>query len=139
MKTLIRIGIDPGSKTGIAAYLVQTKKLILCETDSIVGAMKTVEDLLSVEDNQLELWFEDARKRKWFGDSGREKLQGAGSVKRDSKIWQEFCEFHQIPYSAIPPRQIKTKMNTTVFKRITGWEGRTSEHARDAGSMVFGS
>jgi hypothetical protein len=34
--------------------------------------------------------FEDARLRKWFGKAGKEQLQGAGSIKRDCTIWEDF-------------------------------------------------
>ena len=138
-QTSIIVGIDPGTHTGVAGYSITTKKLIMCETDSIIGAMKTIEDLIDQHGSSLEIWFEDARKRKYFGKSGREKLQGAGSIKRDSAIWEQFCKYHGIKYSAIPPQHISTKQSKDVFARITGWTGRTSCHARDAAMIVYKS
>lgn len=82
--------------------------------------------------------FEDARKRKWFGAKGVEALQGAGSVKRDATVWQDFLQDLCIPYEAVAPKNNKTKITADYFRKVTGWEGRTSEHARDAAMLVFG-
>ena len=136
--TKIRVGIDPGKNTGVAAYSLSSKKLIMCETDSIIGAMKTIEDFLADKEVTIEIVYEDAKKRKWFGNSGREKLQGAGSVKRDCSIWEEFARYHRIPCTGIAPQKGCTKMNKDMFTRVTGWKGRTSVHARDAALLVIG-
>jgi len=136
---LVRIGIDPGTKTGVAAYNVETKQIIACKTSGIVNVMSLITLLAYDEEFLVEIWFEDARKRKWFGNSGREKLQGAGSIKRDCSIWEEFCNEHSIKHKMIPPRDISTKMDKKLFAKITGWTGRTSEHSRDAAMIVFGS
>ena len=85
----------------------------------------------------VEVWFEDARLRQWYGDKGREALQGAGSIKRDCGIWEEFCAMHGIPHRAIKPAKGATKWDAERFKKMTGWPGRTNEHARDAALLVF--
>jgi hypothetical protein len=82
--------------------------------------------------------FEDARLRKWFGNAGREKLQGAGSIKRDCVIWNDFLTRKQIPFEAVAPKNNKTKLSSKAFKEITKYEGKTSEHSRDAAMLVFG-
>jgi hypothetical protein len=66
------------------------------------------------------------------------RRQGAGSVKRDAKIWQDFCEDMDIPFEAVKPCAGATKRTTETFERLTGWKGRTSNHARDAAMLVFG-
>ena len=38
--------------------------------------------------HEIKLRIEDARLRKWYGNAGREELQGAGSVNRDASIWE---------------------------------------------------
>lgn len=129
------IGIDPGVKTGLAVWDRQKKSFHAIETTNIVSAMVCVDGFPR---NDIEVWFEDARLRKWFGNSGREKLQGAGSIKRDCSIWEEFVKLLDIPYKAIPPKNNTTKTKAEYFYKITGWSGRTSEHARDAAMLVFG-
>ena len=136
---IMRVGIDPGVKTGLSTYSVRLKKLISCDTLSIVKAMDIVKKLHETREYPIEVHFEDARLRTWIPKhKGREVLQGVGSVKRDCKIWEEFCEYHKIPYKKIHPKSIKTKLDSTKFKLYTGWEGRTSEHSRDAAMIVYG-
>lgn len=131
-------GIDPGVKTGLAIWDCGKQRFIEIRTCSIVDAL----DLLATKSffvGQLdEIWFEDARLRTWFGDADREKLQGAGSIKRDCAIWQEFCEFHKIPFRAIKPAPGNTKWSAEYFKKLSGWTRRTSQHARDAAALVLG-
>lgn len=67
----------------------------------------------------------------------KKKAQGAGSIKRDAKIWEEFCEHYQVDYELIAPKDNITKLSREVFKEITGWTGRTSEHSRDATMLIF--
>jgi hypothetical protein len=64
-------------------------------------------------------------------------MQGVGSVKRDCGIWQEFCERNGIRHILIAPANIDTKRNAKDFEVITGWTARTSEHARDAGMIIY--
>ena len=131
----IVIGLDPGVQTGVAIWSVKEQKLLNVVTKKIHEAGKMVESLKS---KNILVRFEDARLRKWFGNSGREKLQGAGSVKRDCKIWEDLLTDLGIPFDKVPPKSVRTKVNFINFGQMTGWTGRTSEHARDAAMLVFG-
>jgi len=134
---LSKIGIDPGVKTGVAVYDTNSCKLTICTTVGIIEAMRIVLNHENGNFPTVHLFVEDARLRKWFGASGREVLQGAGSVKRDCKIWDEFAEYHSIDINFVAPMHNKTKLDAKTFKHITGWEGRTSSHSRDAAMLVF--
>jgi hypothetical protein len=81
--------------------------------------------------------YEDARLRTWFGAKGREALQGAGSVKRDCGIWAELLGTLKIPYKAVSPQSKGRKLDAAQFAKLTGWTGRTNEHARDAAMLVW--
>lgn len=133
---MLYIGIDPGVKTGFAVYDPNAKKLIEVKTIKIHEAMELVLSLH--KDNLIAVTVEDARKRKWFGNAGKEQLQGAGSIKRDCKIWEDFLNDKGIPFELKAPKHNKTKLIQSYFEKITGWEGRTSEHSRDASMLVFG-
>lgn len=139
MKYDLIIGIDPGVRTGCAVWDKREKRFLEITTQSIIGVM---DDILEYHRKgyKIQIRFEDARLRKWFGDADREKLQGAGSIKRDSSIWAEFCDYHEIDCVAIPPAAQKglTKMSAEQFQKMTGWTDRTSEHARDAAMIVYG-
>lgn len=127
---MIEIGIDPGTRTGVAVK--ENGKFVEIVTTNIIAA---IEMCLSYENPTI--YIEDARKRKWFGNSGRERLQGAGSIKRDSAIWQEFCIHHGINYKMLSPLQKGAKLDIKTFQAVTGWMKRTSEHSRDAAALII--
>lgn len=133
------IGIDPGVHTGFAVWHSDTKYLTEVSTYTITQAMERVKMLADIlgKDN-IRLFIEDARQRKWFGHSGREKLQGAGSVKRDSRIWEDWCREQGLQYRMIAPGCNRTKLTEAQFKFVTQWHGRSSVHGRDAAMLVFG-
>ncbi len=138
--TKLIAGIDPGKKCGVAIWDCEKQEFRMVDTVSIMSAMTLLTPYNDGGPGEIELIrFEDARQRKWFGKTGREVLQGVGSIKRDCSIWQEFCEYHNIKFEAVAPQKGQTKWKADYFKRVTGWQRRTSEHARDAAVLVYGS
>jgi len=132
------IGIDTGVNTGYCQYDTVSKKIITLKTLQIHRAMSNVIELNKSYKNNIYIRVEDARLRTWFGKSGREQLQGAGSIKRDAKIWEDFLTDLKIPFELVAPKNNKTKINAEIFKNIFGWNDKCSEHARDACMLVFG-
>lgn len=132
---MLCIGIDTGVHTGFAVWDTEKKMLTELTTLKIHHAMERVIQLSNSD--EIVVYFEDARQRTWFGNAGKEQLQGAGSVKRDCGIWEDFLKDLEVEYHPIPPKHNRTKMNADFFAKVTGWKGRTSEHARDAAMLVF--
>lgn len=136
---MILIGIDTGVKTGYAHSIDGVLQEV--STQSILSAQDKVHKAFEearLSDVEFVVCIEDVRKRTWVDRSiGKERMKGVGSVTRDCSIWQEFCERYNIPHLLIAPANIDTKRNSKDFKMITGWQGRTSEHARDAGMMIY--
>ena len=130
------VGIDTGVNTGYAVWSKKDKMLLDIRTVKIHQAMQMLSALYASEKRIL-VRIEDARIRKWV-QGGREKLQGAGSIKRDAKIWEDFLRDSQIDFELVPPKQNRTKLDESLFKNLTNWIGRTSEHARDAAMLVYG-
>lgn len=133
----ILIGIDPGVNTGFAVWSRKDETLINVETYSILDAQAEVLRW-KYTNIGICLIIEDARKRKWFGPNAEAKRQGAGSVKRDCKLWEDFCNREGIPFRLVHPKRGATKVKTVEFQALTGWRGRTSVHARDAAMLVVG-
>lgn len=138
---MIWFGIDPGVNTGVA--MLKDGELMVVETVNIVQAMGRVLAAWEQCDDEVTVVFEDARLRKYLprernASEYRGKLMGAGSVKRDCEIWEEFCNVYGIKFVALPPRPGMTKWDADTFARLTGYKGRTSNHARDAALLVFG-
>ena len=134
MKYTKIIGVDTGVNTGFAVWDAINKKFISIETLPIHKAILKIIDL---RHENIFVRVEDARQRKWFGNAGKEVLQGVGSVKRDAIIWEEFLNDYQIAFEMIHPIKGGTKLNSETFKSITKWTGRTTSHSRDAALMVF--
>ena len=133
-----KIGIDTGVNTGVAVW--KDGELLAVESMTITQAMRFIQDF----DNKrgiVKLYIEDARK--WIGFHGKTKatqarLQGAGSVKRDAKSWEDWCKENGYEVVFVKPMGKGLKKSADEFKRITGWQGRTNEHARDAAMIVYG-
>ena len=135
----ILIGIDTGVNTGFAVAIDSGNggELQKVECVSITQAMTNINELVVEHGKEnLKLYIEDARLRTWF-TGGREKAQGVGSVKRDAQIWEDWCKEQGINYKMIHPASNATKKKAVDFTRMTGWIGRTNEHARDAAMLVF--
>jgi len=132
------IGIDAGVNTGYAVWNKPEQKLMVVTTLPIHQAMEKIRRLHELN-TSIFVRVEDARLRSWFGKSGREQLQGAGSIKRDAKIWEDFLTDLGVPFELVAPKNNKTKTTAEQFKRLTGWDERTNVHGRDAGMLVVGS
>ena len=136
---MILIGIDPGVRTGFAIICYNQKK---ATTLSIHKALSEVKTLLK-EYGEIHIRVEDARKRKWFGANSAVKKQGAGSIKRDCKIWDDYLtelskeKDTNLTFEMIHPIKGGTKVDKTLFKKISGIKTITSEHARDAFMMIM--
>lgn len=132
------IGIDTGTHTGLAVWDDKKRELVSLETLPIHKALSRVLAISGSED--VFVIFEDARQRTWFGKdrNTNAKLQGAGSIKRDCSIWEDFLKDYEIPFRAVPPIKGGTKLSEEYFKLITHYQGRTSNHSRDAAMLVFG-
>lgn len=134
---MICIGIDPGTHTGVAVWDSREGKFLSLETLPIHRAMVEVLNLRI--GREIQVVFEDARQRTWYGKGDTNaKLQGAGSVKRDCSIWEDFCKDYGIPFQAKPPVKGATKVSAEYFKMVSHYTGRTSEHSRDAAMLVIG-
>jgi hypothetical protein len=138
----LKIGIDTGVKTGFSVWESDSKKFLAIQTLKIHEAMfEVLQYNKSVEAGfceSLTVYFEDARLRKWYGDRATQKMQGAGSIKRDAKIWEDYLTDMEIDFKPIAPAKGMTKMKAEPFKKLTKWDKRVSEHARDAALIVFG-
>lgn len=134
---MIFIGIDTGVHTGLAVWDSTQKMFLSIECCKIHDAMRVVESAVRKDPTNVTVRFEDARQRNWFGAAGREQLQGAGSIKRDCTIWEDFLTDLHAQFEMVPPKKNLTKMSSESFKNITKWQQRTNEHARDAAMLVY--
>lgn len=138
---MIVVGIDPGIHTGLAVWDTSTRQFLEIRTVGIVAAMEYLSEIRQDRGIGL-LVFEDARQRTWIP---REKdirqvkgrAMGAGSVKRDCSIWEEWCKAKGIQFVATRPTTGLTKLTDAYFRGLTGYDRRTNDHGRDAAMLVF--
>ena len=132
------IGIDTGTHTGVAVWNREERRFEILAEMKIHKAMFIVSEYAKVAGDKVLVRVEDARKRNKYGDRSEFKLQGAGSVKRDSTIWEDYLKDLKIDYDMVAPQNNHTKLDSETFAKLTGYSGRTNEHNRDAGMLVFG-
>lgn len=132
------IGIDSGTSTGIAIWDRQTKQFVEVKTMPIHRALEVVRQYH--ERYTIEVRVEDARLAVHGRNTttDRSKLQGAGSIKRDAKIWSDFLTDYSIPHLMVRPNKALSKLSKEQFVRTTKYTGLTSSHARDAAMIVYG-
>ena len=132
---MIYIGIDVGTHTGVAVWDSKERALVSLQTMPIHRALDFVRNYKAEE---LMVVVEDARLRKWYGTNAEAKKQGAGSVKRDSAIWEDFLLDMNIPHWMMAPLKGYTKLNKEQFYNLTKYQGKSTEHSRDAAMLVYG-
>lgn len=139
-------GIDPGSHTGLAIWDGASRTFREVATLPLWKAMDEVKRwhyACLMQNADFTVVFEDARQRTWFqpdrnSSEYRGHLMGAGAAKRDAAIWEEYLTALHIPFRMQKPMPGLTKWKADYWAKVTGWKGRTSEHARDAALLVFG-
>lgn len=137
------IGIDPGIHTGLAYKNIKSPYLTECLTLKIHEAFDQIKEASNLLNVDLYIIVEDARQRKWYGKNSYEKQQGAGAIKVQCSQWEDFltdlCKYRtKVKFKMVKPIKGGTKMNEKIFKQITKFKGRTSEHARDAAMLIWG-
>ena len=138
---MLVVGIDPGVHTGLAVWDTSSRQLLEIRCTGIVSAMDYLDDLAYNRGIGLVV-FEDARQRTWIPRERdirqvKGRAMGAGSVKRDCSIWEEWCSARGIQFIASRPKTGMTKLTDAYFRGITGYDRRTNEHGRDAAMLVF--
>lgn len=131
------IGIDPGTNTGVAMLHVSHGMLGFVGSVMIHQAFAIIEGYTETG-MKIKVYIEDSRNvSRAFG--GAAKAQGAGSIKRDCNIWEDYLIDSGIDYQFIRPgKRSNLKMESSAFAKLTGWKGRTNSHGRDAAMLVFG-
>lgn len=133
---MLLVGIDPGVKTGFCMINADSRKVEMLATLKIHDAMDIVR---GNKDSIYKVFIEDPNMWTHFTDkNAKKRLQGAGSVKRDFGIWKDFLEAYGIKFIALRPdkRRNEFAYNIDLFKKISGHEGRCSEHARVAYMLI---
>lgn len=137
MNTVI-IGVDPSlNNCGVAIYNLD-KKQYEVKTMSLADFIYLLFYPRIVVPAETSVFFivEDARKRNWFGKNSKQKLQGAGSIKGTCKTIEDLLKLIKYRYEMVSPLRGGTKLSKELIHEITGYNGKSSEHSRDAIMIV---
>ena len=122
------IGIDPGKSTGFAEYDGE----LYAGTTDFWGAVKAVE----IHDPKETAVIVELPRSKhvWHGKGQNSKAMArtgvnVGSVIREAELLAE--RFIALGYTVVTVHP-KGKTTAAYVKGLTGYEGRTNEHTRDA-------
>lgn len=138
------IGIDTGVETGFAIWSPVERILTICVTAKIHKALVMLKNAAETFGyDRIYVRIEDARQRKFIPKQKNEsrergRREGAGYVKRDAVIWEDFLTDLGIHHQMVAPKYNKTKLDAKAFQKLTGWDKPTSDHARDAAMLVYG-
>jgi hypothetical protein len=140
------VGIDPGKYTGMAIWDREQEKFIVLETITfweVIGVFREWGNRGMLK--ALYVRIEDPNLNKPIFWDGKKSLKGratedrvtqsVGMNKRDAQLLMEFMDREGIAYEAVQPTT--KKLTAEEFMRLTGYKGKTNEHNRDAGKMVF--
>jgi hypothetical protein len=143
------IGIDGGTHTGFAIWVPVERRFIEIETTDFWGALDKIQALgFNYDKSLFAVVVEDPAQIKTVHIKNKTNIQvseakkmlkiaqDVGGVKRESRLLISRLESLGYNVIAVKPSQAKNK-DATAFNSVTGWTGRTSQHARDAAMLVF--
>jgi len=129
------IGIDPGKQTGIC-FINENKNILDLYTTYFWGAADLIytfghKDCVFIleKPQSKNVWHKAKDKR-------QAKIIGAnvGSVYREAELLEELLKQRGCKYKTVHPQG---KINAENFKKITGYEGKTNQHERDAAMLCW--
>ena len=131
------LGIDPGNTTGMAVF--NDGKLTGLWSCSSVECLQYLEatrvDHVVLEDSRLQqhIWNAGGKDR----PQALRVARNVGSIDRICAQVEEICVSRDISLLMISPRAKGGKTPAEEFKAVTGWDGRTNEHQRDAAMLAW--
>jgi hypothetical protein len=134
----VKLGIDPGTHTGMA--LAVDGKLTQLYTSDFWECYDWVRD--TYRPGEIEIHIEDTNDLpvidRGTGKRSHGKIgKNVGSVCREASLL--ISGFRRLGFDVVV-RDNKTtpKLRGEPFRRLTGWNGQTNQHQRDAAMLVFG-
>ena len=130
------LGIDPGAHTGVAVYIGgKLDKLSTVEPWRIPEVIQAFgADRVVFEDSRLtSFMFTTVKSRQ----AALKMARNVGEVDGWCKLIVAVCEQLKIPAHGISPKAKGAKLGADAFKRLTGWDGPSNEHTRDAAAIAW--
>ena len=125
------IGIDPGKRTGLAivrdGYLRSLYTIDFWSTYDMLASFSATDIKVVIEVPH--------NKKNWHGVGA---AVAVGGVIREAQLLADGVERLGFSVTRVHPTGRGKKMKHAEFCKLTGWKGRTNEHARDAALLALG-
>lgn len=132
----IVIGIDPGINTGVAVFI--DGRLTRLET---IHPAEVAAYIQAAQPSRVV--FEDSRLQShvWTNSHSRaaaaKLARNVGEVDAWCRLIAHACGKLGIPAHGVSPKGKGAKMDADSFRELTGWQGRTNAHERDAAMVCW--
>ena len=133
---MILLGIDPGQNTGLAIFdggrLAELRTITPVEIDRAITSI--MPGRVVFEDSRLQshLWTTSTAKA-----TLAKIARNVGEVDAWCKLIVAVCAGLDIPAHSVSPLGKGKKMAADQFQRITGWDGPSNQHCRDAAMVAW--
>lgn len=137
VKSTVVLGIDPGRHTGLAWYRgAKLVELLTVAPEQLVPILQST-DITTVV-------FEDSRKTRHTWGRGPASVGAMRKIARNVgqiDAWciqiEVLCKTCGIACIGLSPREKGAKVSPNDFARITGFQGRSNQHERDAAMVAW--
>lgn len=136
------VGIDPGATTGVAIYNRKIKKIEAVHTLTFWPCVNTVklydpDETLVIIETPLRTVMYAKQARKGYTGGGQNRLMAdAAANAREAELLADGLEI--LGYKVRRVRPVAEKWKADHCRRISGYEGATNQHVRDAIALCFG-
>lgn len=131
------IGIDPGSKTGVAVYndgCIQ--ELYTTDTIGIISRIKIDRPaMIVIEDSTLTSHVFTAPGIRHA--AAMKVARNIGEVDGYCKLIKQVCGELGIAFYSVSPKDKGKKIDAARFKILTGWAESSNQHERDAALVAW--
>jgi hypothetical protein len=129
--------LDPGTNTGVAMYISgKLSTLTTIDPSQIQNHIyEFCPDMVVYEDSRLQsnVWGVKVANNR---ASQLKIARNLGEIDAWCKLIVSVCGWYKTPAHGISPKNKGAKIGAKNFALVTGWEGRSNQHERDA-AMLF--
>lgn len=136
---MVVVGIDPGKNTGFASIdggkIEHMKTLSVLEAIDLIDCWSFSIDLVVLKDSTLQTHvFSDPGVKT---DAAMKIARNDGEIDGYCKLIRQRCIDLQVSIKSVSPKNKGPKIEPVYFKKITGWDGPSNQHERDAVMLAW--